>query len=270
MPAFAVEERQCYAELESGVGVIKVNETNTIKFIGKYGGNKRGFLFEVPADGKVSISEEIKGDGIKIDPSSSIEFVTYDESTKTYIDDATFGADSYLNKSVFLSEGWHIMNLTFLPDDPNVTYEINITLKYTADSFSMHRLYNRWTGEHFYTSDTTEKDNLVKKGWSYEGVGWNAPSTSSKPVYRLYNPYVEGGDHHYTMDADEKDECVKAGWTYEGIGWYSDDNKEVPLYRQYNPFATTGTHNYTANKSENDDLVKEGWKAEGTAWYGIK
>ena len=134
----------------------------------------------------------------------------------------------------------------------------------------MHRLYNQWTGEHFYTASTNERDELVKVGWAYEGVGWTAPSSSKTPVYRLYNPYVTGGDHHYTTSASERGELVEAGWRYEGVGWYSDDAKGVPLYRQYNPYAKTGTHNYTADKNENDTLVKLGWRAEGIGWYGVK
>ena len=150
----------------------------------------------------------------------------------------------------------------------------NITLyaKWSDElgSKTMHRLYNKWTGEHFYTSDTAERDNLVKIGWNNEGEGWTAPEKSSQPVYRLYNNYVLGGDHHYTMDENERDSLVKAGWQDEGIGWYSDENKGVPLYRQYNPFATVGTHNYTTSKSENDTLVLAGWRAEGISWYGVK
>ena len=135
---------------------------------------------------------------------------------------------------------------------------------------TMHRLYNRYTGEHFYTASATERDSLVKVGWTSEGVGWVAPTKSKTPVYRLYNPYVRGGDHHYTASASERDALVKAGWRYEGIGWYSDDAKGAPLYRQYNPYAATGTHNYTASKNENDTLVRLGWRAEGIGWYGVK
>ena len=153
----------------------------------------------------------------------------------------------------------------------NSSQEYSFKIQTTnVSNVTMHRLYNRWTGEHFYTSNTTEKNDLVKKGWSYEGVGWTAPSESSKPVYRLYNKYAPGGDHHYTIDTDEKDSLVKKGWSDEGVGWYSDPNEGVPLYRQYNRYATTGTHNYTTNKSENDDLVKEGWREEGISWYGVK
>ena len=145
----------------------------------------------------------------------------------------------------------------------------NITLyaKWTQ-TVSMMRLYNPYTGEHFYTSDTIEFDNLVALGWKDEGIGWVAPETSNTPVYRLYNP--NSGDHHYTTSADERDSLTKVGWRDEEIGWYSDDNKGVALYRQYNPNATVGTHNYTTSKDENDKLVKAGWRSEGISWYGLK
>ena len=131
----------------------------------------------------------------------------------------------------------------------------------------MHRLYNKYTGEHFYTASGDEKNNLVKEGWNYEGIGWAAPKTSNTPVYRLYNRYA--GDHHYTLDVNEKNNLVSKGWNYEGIGWYSDDNKEVALLRQYNPNAKVGTHNFTTSNDENTTLKKSGWSAEGVSWYGV-
>ncbi|MBQ9278519.1 MAG: hypothetical protein IJ224_07780 [Lachnospiraceae bacterium] len=138
----------------------------------------------------------------------------------------------------------------------------------SSQTVNMYRLYNPNSGEHFYTSNSKEKDNLVKVGWRYEGIGWKAPKTSKTPVYRLYNK--NAGDHHYTMSATERDFLVSVGWKYEGIGWYSDDSKSVPLYRQYNPNAKAGSHNYTVSKSENDMLVSVGWKGEGIGWYGVK
>ncbi|MBQ9279335.1 MAG: hypothetical protein IJ224_11960 [Lachnospiraceae bacterium] len=132
----------------------------------------------------------------------------------------------------------------------------------------MYRLYNPNSGEHFYTANVKEKDNLVSVGWRYEGIGWKAPAKSNTPVYRLYNK--NAGDHHYTMSEKEKDFLVSVGWKYEGIGWYSDDAKSVPLYRQYNPNAKAGSHNYTTSKEENDKLVGLGWKGEGVGWYGVK
>ena len=137
----------------------------------------------------------------------------------------------------------------------------------------MYRVYNPNSGEHFYTASTKERENLVKAGWAYEGVGWIAPGSSSTPVYRLYS----GTDHHYTTSKKEMEGLKAKGWKDEGIGWYSDDSKRVPLYRQFNPNVkpsakrnNSGSHNYTTSKSENDKLVKAGWKAEGVGWYGVK
>lgn len=137
------------------------------------------------------------------------------------------------------------------------------------DSQNMYRLYNKNTGEHFYTDSVVERDSLVKAGWKNENVGWVSPVKSSVPVYRLYNSHVKGGDHHYTTSSGERDYLISVGWTDEGIGWYSDENKTVPVYRQYNPNATTGTHNYTTSKTENDNLVAQGWHAEDIGWYAI-
>lgn len=132
---------------------------------------------------------------------------------------------------------------------------------------SMYRVYNKNSGEHFYTASAGERNRLVKVGWRDEGIGWIAPAKSSVPVYRLYN--ANAGDHHYTTSAGERKNLLKLGWKDEGIGWYSDTNKEVPLYRQYNPNARAGSHNYTTSKAENDALVKAGWQAEGISWYGV-
>ena len=157
-----------------------------------------------------------------------------------------------------------------------VTGDMTLYAKWDQKSAAMYRLYNPYTGEHFYTSSAFERDSLVSVGWESEGEGWVAPSAGA-PVYRLYNPYVEGGDHHYTLSVVERDSLVEAGWEYEGVGWYSASDEDgnaikgaVPIYRQYNPYATTGTHNYTTSEVERDSLVAAGWNDEGIAWYGIR
>ena len=131
----------------------------------------------------------------------------------------------------------------------------------------MYRLYNPNSGEHFYTSNIYERNNLISLGWNDEGIGWVAPASSNTPVYRLYNSI--GGEHHYTTSVAERDSLIAAGWTYESIGWYSDDNQTVPLYRQYNPNEFANNHNYTTSLDENNWLVSLGWQAEGIGWYGV-
>ena len=105
-------------------------------------------------------------------------------------------------------------------------------------------------------------------GWTQEGKAWLAP-TEGDDVYRLYNPYVEGGDHHYTRDKNEYMTLQGLGWKGEDVAWRSAPKEGgTPLYRLYNEYAETGTHHYTADAHERDELVSVGWRYEGEAWYG--
>lgn len=139
-----------------------------------------------------------------------------------------------------------------------------------TSAISMYRLYNPYSGEHFYTSNVVERLSLVNVGWKYEGTGWYAP-TSGSAVYRLYS----GTDHIYTTSTAERDWLRGQGWLYEGIGWYSGGS--VPLYRQFNPnvnpnarYNNSGSHNYTTSLAENNWLVSQGWREEGIGWYALR
>ena len=132
-------------------------------------------------------------------------------------------------------------------------------------AIDMYRLYNRSSGEHFYTAVEGEKDVLVSAGWVYEGIGWQAPKGSDTPVYRLFDP--NGGYHHFTTNAYERETLISLGWNDEGIGFYSSDEKITPVYREYN--ANNGLHNYTKEIGEHEGLIAAGWKGEGIAWYGM-
>ena len=146
----------------------------------------------------------------------------------------------------------------------------------SGGTVALYRFYNPYTGEHFYTASTEERDTLVPLGWKYEGIGWIAAEPDSseniKPVYRLYNRYVPGGDHHYTTDENEYNELGKQGWIKEGYSWCAIDNLDdwfdvqTPVYRLYNPNASSGAHHYTTDAAERDALVEAGWKDEGTGW----
>lgn len=144
---------------------------------------------------------------------------------------------------------------------------VNVVIPVTNDVVPIFRLYNPYSGEHFYTYDPAENESLASVGWRPEGLGWTAPRSSNTPVFRLYNPYA--GEHHYTTDASERDALVRVGWNYEGVGWYSDDAKGTPLLREYNPNQFACNHNYTTDVDEHKWLVSIGWKDEGEAWYAV-
>lgn len=132
--------------------------------------------------------------------------------------------------------------------------------------YVMYRVYNPNSGEHFFTNNAAEKNNLVNAGWRNEGLAWFRAADQTQPVYRLYNK--KGGEHHYTLSAGERDSLVAAGWKYEGIGWYSDPSSSVAVYRVYNPNAFANNHHYTTNRAEAARLISLGWRDEGIGWYG--
>lgn len=146
---------------------------------------------------------------------------------------------------------------------------VTTTVQAAEKGATMYRVYNKNSGEHFYTKNVAEKNNLVKIGWKDEGIGWYAPDEGD-PVYRVYNK--NAGDHHYTLSRAERDSLIKVGWKDEGIGWYSpkeENGKTVSLYREYNPNAKAGSHNYTLSYGEHNTLINAGWRDEGVAWYGV-
>lgn len=147
------------------------------------------------------------------------------------------------------------------------TYTTIVLAKGNSFDGMMCRMYNRNSGEHFFTSNVGERNNLAGNGWPSEGVAWKTPGRSRTPVYRLYNP--NAGEHHYTTNSGERDNLIRSGWRDEGVGWYSDDAKRVPVYRVYNPNAYANNHHYTTSKHERDQLLRLGWRNEGIGWYGV-
>ena len=132
-------------------------------------------------------------------------------------------------------------------------------------TMDMFRLYDPNSGEHFYTGSAEERENLVKAGWKYEGVGFTFPLSTGKPVHRLYDPVH--GEHLYTMDEAEKSRLIGAGWNYEGVAFNSAFDYEVPQYRLHNPNARRGAYHFTGSKEERDHLISLGWEYQGIGWY---
>jgi hypothetical protein len=164
-----------------------------------------------------------------------------------------------------------------------------------TDKVNIYRL--NLPGNHFYTTSVSERDNVIRSGSPYEGVGFYGSLTdTSTPVYR----FNLGNEHFYTISAPERDALVRAGKSYEGVAWNLD--KSTPLYRMvgpehfyttslaeaaaishvfrlegiYAPFPTDNTpvyrvnipgeHFYTANLTEALNASRAG-KLEGIGWF---
>ncbi|AGV73411.1 hypothetical protein [Lactococcus cremoris] len=88
----------------------------------------------------------------------------------------------------------------------------------TYGKVPVYRLYSKNSGEHLYTINTNEVNQLKNYGWVNEGIvfydatilPWNQATT----VERLYNP--NSGQHFYTANWDERDYLKKIGWKDEG------------------------------------------------------
>ena len=129
----------------------------------------------------------------------------------------------------------------------------------------MLRMYNPYSGEHFYTGSEQEKNDLVAAGWHYEGVAFTFPANTGAPVHRLYDPVT--GEHLYTMDEEEKATLMAEGWNYEGIAFNSAYDTEAVQHRLHNPYATVGAYHFTYSIEERDNLIAAGWEYQGIGWY---
>jgi hypothetical protein len=89
----------------------------------------------------------------------------------------------------------------------------------------VYRFFNPGTGAHFFTTSTTERDNVINNvpALNYEGPAFHTSNTSVaglSPVHRFYNNST--GVHFYTISESER-ASVAANlpqFSYEGIGYY--------------------------------------------------
>jgi len=173
-----------------------------------------------------------------------------------------------IGKVTALKEG--NVTITATTNDGGYKASCIVTVVNGASTANVYRLYNPFSGEHFFTANDGERVYLASNGWNDEGIAWTAPYSSNRPVYRVFNPYT--GEHHYTMNDDERNYLILTGWNNEGISWYSVDTntRGTSIYRLFNPYIKgIGAHHYTANTSERDYLITLGWYYEGIGWYGL-
>lgn len=123
---------------------------------------------------------------------------------------------------------------------------------------AVYRLYNPNAGQHLFTADHSEAENLANIGWEYEGVAFK--TGNSYPIYRLYNPF--GGAHMLTESSYEGMNLAVIGWVVESVAFYAGGS--VQVYRVYNP--DNGDHVFTTSAEECDNLLSVGWADEGIAF----
>ncbi len=143
---------------------------------------------------------------------------------------------------------------------------------------SVYRFFNKIKGNHFYTQNEGEKDNIIatlSNEWNYEGIAYSAYSTqaaNTSPLYRFWNKNT--GFHFYTQNEGEKDNIIATLsdiWNYEGIAYYTYSTSQpntTAVYRFFNKIQ--GNHFYTTSATEKDNIIdtlSATWNYEGIAWY---
>lgn len=128
----------------------------------------------------------------------------------------------------------------------------------------VYRLFDPESGEHFFTVSSAERESLIGKNWTDEGVAFSVPETSDTPVYRLFNP--ETGEHFFTASETEKAGKIAEGFGNEGIAWYSDSTNSRMVYRLTDHRRKGASVHYTADLSEKEALVAKGWEDEVTGF----
>jgi 2',3'-cyclic-nucleotide 2'-phosphodiesterase (5'-nucleotidase family) len=142
------------------------------------------------------------------------------------------------------------------------------------ESLATKRFYDRITGMHMYTSDTSEESNLIKNGWNSEGIAWSVlkpgggESSTIAEIHRLFNP--RNGDHLLTLNDAEVTSAKNLGYLYEGVigralpFTSTGSSGSTAVQRFFKP--SSGEHFYTTNSTEAASLPGFGFVNEGPAW----
>jgi len=159
--------------------------------------------------------------------------------------------------------GWEYEGVGWLAPVPNAYQE--------PSQPRVYRVYNPYAGEHHYTGQASERDELVAAGWVDEGVGWYNCYTLRIGVYRQYNPNEPSNNHNYTTSAEERDYLLSLGWVDEGIGWFGTITQEQYDLNKAN-YEATHVHDWQpiTNTVTTHDMVESYYNEYVTAdlhWF---
>lgn len=138
----------------------------------------------------------------------------------------------------------------------------------------VYRLYNKKTGEHFYTANHDEaiRNGCVNPGYVAEDLSYfmtdNSPVTGATTVSRLFSPST--GDRFYSVAPNEVSNALTHGYVMETPSAFLAHTTFPPaggraVFRLYN--AKAHRHLFTWSATERDAALSGGYTNEGNAFY---
>ncbi len=176
---------------------------------------KSAITINNPVDGSVINTDTVKLDYSVADTNTPAKLQGYS------LDNGEFHIiDSSPTVIGSLTDGTHSLTIYYVDSNGKIS---TASSTFTVITTPLYRLYNKYSGDHFYTTDSGEATFAENNaGYTYEGIAAYVSSTQTTgttPLYRLYNKY--SGDHFYTADSGEKDTAQSlAGYNLEGIAAY--------------------------------------------------
>lgn len=146
-------------------------------------------------------------------PQSSMETTTTNETSNVEQPQTAIINGQEVTLEAPEKAGQSEANATQTPKEELMDESMSSSARAAVKTIPMYRLFNPNSGEHFYTLNAKERDNITKQGCTYEGIGWYSyKGANGIPVSRLYNKKVNW--HHYTLDENEKRVITKQGWKW--------------------------------------------------------
>lgn len=144
---------------------------------------------------------------------------------------------------------------------------------------NVYRFFNTVTGSHFFTTNETERNNIIATNplLRDEGIAFTASDTAAtgtSPVYRLFNSST--GKHLFTVTESERDNAINnLGFVLEKIEYYATTSSDTTsgnttaVFRFLN--TTNGSHFYTASTTERDNILATlpQFTLEGVGYYAM-
>ena len=197
-----------------------------------------------------NLVENLYGPNNVLIPNSSSQITAGSESSKSISITPTTTGTYTLSIAAINGTGTYTISANTVPTPPSPVY----------------RFFDNTNGTHFFTSSSSERDNIINNQssrYTEETNGYGAVAAAdpnATAVYRFFDTVY--GTHFFTASASERDtiEATRPDLTFEPNSTFyehaTQQSGDVAVYRFFD--TQYGTHFYTGDASEYAGLTNPG------------